>query len=170
MNMKKVIKVVLGLIFIFSAVMKIIGIDNFELYIYSYLFIKTNQYAMKKLLLLFAIAVTILMTGCTKDDEQQTPTGNDVRYYVRYEVSASASSLYTFSMYVNVNTEKGSQSFRTSSKLFSETFGPVSKGFSTKVSASGNATFLTSIYVCRGEEPFVLKATGTSSAEYTIDF
>ena len=52
------------------------------------------------------------MTGCTKDDEQQTPTGNDVRYYVRYEVSASASSLYTFSMYVNVNTEKGSQSFR----------------------------------------------------------
>lgn len=65
---------------------------------------------MKKLLLLFAIAATILMTGCTKDDELQTPTGNDVRYYVRYEVSAS--SLYTFSMYVNVNTEKGSQSFR----------------------------------------------------------
>ena len=42
MNMKKVIKVVLGLIFIFSAVMKIIGMDNFELYIYSYHFFSLN--------------------------------------------------------------------------------------------------------------------------------
>ena len=125
---------------------------------------------MKRIILLFSIVAALFMAGCTKDNEQQEPTGNDVRYYVRYEVSAS--SIHIGTMDVSVSTEKGTQSFQTSSKLFSETFGPVAKGFTAKVSATSNygASFISSIYVCRGEEPFVLKATGTSSAEYVIDF
>ena len=126
---------------------------------------------MKKLLLLFSFAAVLMMTGCGKDNELDSPE-NDVRYYVKYEVSVSSS--YIGDLYVDAKTERGTQSFKTSSKLFSETFGPVSKGFAASVTAHTDYTVTgamhSSIYVCRGEEPFVLKATGSSSADYVIDF
>ena len=118
---------------------------------------------MKKLFtILFLGIATLLLVSCTKDK------GN---YYVKYDVTIS--SVYMGTMTVDVNTENGLQSFQTSSKTFSETFGPVNKGFkaSVQTSYSHHAGSLNScIYVCKGEAPFVLKATGTSSAEYIIDF
>ena len=126
---------------------------------------------MKKIILLLSFAAVMMMTGCGKDNEQDSPE-NDVRYYVKYEVSVS--SIYIGDLYVDAKTEKGNQLFTTSSKLFSETFGPVSKGFAASVTAHADYTITggiySSIYVCRGEEPFVLKATGSSSANYVIDF
>ena len=116
----------------------------------------------KHLVLLLALAATVLMTSCTKSKGD---------YYVRYDVTLT--SVYIGTMTVEVNTEKGVQSFQTSSKTFSETFGPVNKGFNASISASHDlyyGTLNTSIYVCKGEDPFVLKATGSSSAEYVIDF
>lgn len=119
---------------------------------------------MKKILLLLSFAAILMMTGCGKD--------NDVRYYVKYEVSVS--SVHIGDLYVDAKTEKGTQSFKTSSKVFSETFGPVSKGFAASVTAhtdySVTGGIHSSIYVCRGEEPFVLKATGSSAVDYVIDF
>lgn len=113
----------------------------------------------KHLVLLLGLAVTLMMASCTKD-----------RYYVKYEVTAT--SIHIGNMQVDVNTGTGIQSFKTSSKLYSETFGPVSKGFNASVSATSNygALLYTSIYVSKGEEPFVLKATGGPTAEYVIDF
>ena len=113
----------------------------------------------KHLVLLLALAATLMMVSCTKD-----------RYYVKYE--ASATSIHIGTMTLNVNTENGSKSFTTSSKLYSETFGPVSKGFQASIKASTNygASLTTSIYVSKGEDPFVLKATGGSTSEYVIDY
>ena len=37
-----ILQVVLGLVFIFSAIMKVIGMDRFEIYIYSYHFFSLN--------------------------------------------------------------------------------------------------------------------------------
>ncbi len=113
----------------------------------------------KHLVLLLIVAATLMMTSCTKD-----------RYYVKYE--ASASSIHIGTMTLDVNTENGTKTFTTSSKLYSETFGPVSKGFEASINASTNygAYVNTSIYVSKGEDPFVLKATGGPTAEYVIDF
>ena len=126
---------------------------------------------MKRILLLLSFAALLMMTGCSKDNDQDTPV-DGVRYYVRYEVSVS--SIYIGDLFVDAKTEKGIQSFKLSGKLFSETFGPVSKGFAASVTAHADyivtGGYYSSIYVCRGEEPFVLKATGSSSANYVIDF
>jgi hypothetical protein len=75
-------------------------------------------------------------------------------------------------MFLTLNTESGVQSIENSTKFFSETFGPVSKGFNTSISATTNYPTImnTAIYVCKGNEPFVLKATGGMEAEYVIDF
>lgn len=114
----------------------------------------------KHLVLLLAFAATLLMTNCTKD-----------RYYVRYEATAT-SAYHSGKMTLNVNTDTGIQTYTTSSKLYSETFGPVSKGFEASINASTNygASLNTSIYVSKGEDPFVLKASGGPTAEYVIDF
>lgn len=78
-------------------------------------------------------------------------------------------------MTVAVNTESGMQTISVSSLNgylgFSETYGPVSKGFNASITAfiePGRPS--TRIYVCRGEEPFVLKATGENKSEYVIDY
>ena len=76
-----------------------------------------------------------------------------------------------------VNTDKGKQTFsaKTTTK-YSEIFGPVSRGFEASikfdVSATGPAglTNTTHIYVSKENGPFALKASGGTSASYTIDF
>lgn len=125
----------------------------------------------KYLLVLVSILALVLFTACNKDKNKTENSTSIDRYYVRYEVSVS--SVYTGTLHVNVNTENGIKTFEVSSKLFSETFGPVDYGFQTSVSASFggySGTLSSSIYVCKNNDPFVLKATGGSTAEYTIDF
>ena len=112
----------------------------------------------KHFVLLLALVATLMMASCKKEK---------VNYYVKYE---AIGSYYGGLMKINVNTENGIQSFTTSSKTYSETFGPVSKGFAASISIIYSTNLNTYIYVSRGEEPFVLKATGTSAAEYVIDF
>jgi len=117
----------------------------------------------KHLVLLLALAATLMMASCTKEK---------ANYYVKYEVKAYGTN-HTGTMTLNVNTENGMQRITSSSKVFSETFGPVSKGFNASINASVNypTYWSTNIYVSKGEEPFVLKAsTSTSGAKYVIDF
>ncbi len=73
--------------------------------------------------------------------------------------------------------------FQNTSKTFTQTFGHIPKGFNSKIQvvASDWYTVNLSIYTCRGEEPFVLKAIKSDklggnifkdslSLQYTIDF
>lgn len=118
----------------------------------------------KHLVLLLALAATLMMVSCT---EQKA------NYYVKYDVSAPSSHFYGGgTMTLNLNTETGMQRITSSNGVFSGTFGPVSNGFEASVSVSVNypTNIKTSIYVSKGEDPFVLKASGTSSAQYVIDF
>ncbi len=114
----------------------------------------------KHLVLLVALVATLIMASCSKEE---------ANYYVKYE--ASAYTPHASTIYISVNTENGVQSIQAPGNTFSETFGPVQKGFKASISASVSVgTTSTSIYVSRGEEPFVLKATGGETAEYVIDF
>lgn len=109
-------------------------------------------------------------------------------YYVKYEAQISSVHYGSDAKYV-VSTESGSKTITTRSKTWTETFGPVKKSFTASVSGEAHydGTMTLNIYVCRGEEPFVLKAskTGdvstwgtmegvekpmTASVSYTIDF
>lgn len=72
---------------------------------------------MKKILLLLSFAAILMMSGCGKN--------SGASYYVKYEVTVS--SIHIGDLFVDAKTEKGNQSFKTSSKTFSETFGPVSR-------------------------------------------
>lgn len=116
----------------------------------------------KHLVLLLALVATITMASCTRG-----------KYYVKYDVSAPSSHFYGGgTMTLNLNTETGMQRITSSNGVFSGTFGPVSNGFEASVSVSVNypTNIKTSIYVSKGEDPFVLKASGTSSVQYVIDF
>lgn len=123
------------------------------------------------------ILLTTIFCSCGDDnegDEPLAPTTN-AEYYVKYE--ASVSSLHSGNVNYSVNTDDGELSF-ISGKSFSQTFGPVSKGFnaSITVNASGlyHANCDVNIYVCRGSEPFALKAhdlgVNTTTVSYTIDY
>lgn len=93
-------------------------------------------------------------------------------YYVKYE--AIMSSVYSGNiMKVTVASDYGNLTFE-GGKSFSQTFGPVSKGFKASIKgeclASSCNSLIVNIYVCRGSEPFALKSTGSYSTSYTIDY
>ena len=124
---------------------------------------------MKKVLSFISVVSVLmcLLTGCSKNDDL---------YYVKYELIVTGS--YAVNTQITLNTEKGEQSFKSGYE-FSETFGPVEKGFMAKIMVSGdrNLSANVRIYVCRGDEPFVLKATNTFTLDsygkvmtYKIDF
>ena len=116
------------------------------------------------------------LIGCSEEPEYNNTSEPEKEYYVKYE--ATVTSVYlTNNITYTVNTERGIQTFK-SGKSFSQTFGPFEKGF--KASINVDATNLdqastdAKIYVCRGSEPFALKANNTGgkqvSISYTIDY
>lgn len=123
---------------------------------------------------LFTI-ITLLFVLCLSSCSKESAI-----YYVKYEVQissvyAAADCAYT------VTTENGTQTINTRAKSWSETFGPVKKGFEASINArtdfKGYITI--NIYVCRGEEPFTIKAQYASPnytnsvsgfTSYTIDY
>lgn len=128
---------------------------------------------MKRILNIFLCAFPLLL-GCDKDSGKEMAD-----YYVRYEYSLTASSPMGGVQYnnktISINTDLGVIDVTTFSNTYSETIGPVSKGFnaSIKVQYNGNSGGTTNlkIYVARGTEPFALKAsTNNTTASYTIDF
>lgn len=127
----------------------------------------------KYLIFLFIISLTIILCGCENNKEDEP---SNVDYYVKYE--ANVKTVYvTNSITYIVNTESGLQTFKTSTS-FSQTFGPFKKGFETSITADASilsqADCNVRIYVCRGSEPFALKASNAGgkkvSASYTIDY
>ena len=133
---------------------------------------------MKKAISLLSVLLTLLaFSSCTNDEpspsntQPETETGTDANYYVKYTALAYGGLGYENARIesVTVETETGTKTIETNVKSWEETYGPVSKGFKARVQATGTSKTVR-IYVCRGEEPFVIKAEGSSSASYTIDF
>lgn len=119
------------------------------------------------------VSVLVVLCSCTKyevdKDSNSGNTGgntgnnsNTDNYYVKYSVSAYRGASYS----VSFMTENGYATERTTGG-YSRTCGPVHKGFRASISSTHGLVY---IYVCKNTEPFVLKASGTSSASYTINF
>ena len=123
---------------------------------------------MKRLSLLFCAAIIFLCSSCFTDHDN---------YYVKYEAIITPTfglpSRIVEATY-NVSTEKGNTEITTDSFSWSETFGPVNKGFTASLSAKARVIYISdapmtlNIYVCRGEEPFVIKAQKTSTLQHDI--
>lgn len=112
---------------------------------------------------------TFILFSCSDDEPSSA-------YYVKYE--ASVKSVYIGdNIKYTVKTENGFKTY-TSGKSYSQTFGPVKKGFNAKITADARdwniADCEVKIYVCRGEEPFALKSSNSGgklvSTSYTIDY
>lgn len=129
---------------------------------------------MKRLFFIVTVLLSaMLICSCSKSDDG-TPS-EEANYYVKYEAVNKTKHIGDVSEII-VNTDQGSKSY-ISDRTFSETFGPVKKGFTAKIvcnDRTGVNSVSVSIYVSVGKEPFALKATNTASqtvsASYTIDF
>ena len=117
---------------------------------------------------LFIYTIFLLAISCHKNDDTDNANEPTI-YYVKYEASGNGS--YSYVDKTIVATGDGDRTFTGTARSWSETFGPVSKGFRAEITASGRGGIpRVAIYVCRGKEPFALKQTGNGSASYTIDF
>ncbi len=136
--------------------------------------IKHPNRHMRKIIAVILCAFPLLL-GCDKDSNKDS-----AEYYVKYEYGLAFNPNFGSKYYnktISINTENGVKEFTTTSNSFTETIGPVKKGFNANITVqytdggSGGGTPSTKIYVSRGSEPFALKASNnTSSASYTIDY
>lgn len=123
---------------------------------------------------LLFISLTLVLWSCGDDNEPNNPSSN-AEYYVKYEATVSSNKIGDIKY--TVITETGPKTF-TSGKSFSQTFGPFKKGFNASIFADASSLYSVScnvrIYVCRGNEPFALKANNSGgkqvSASYVIDY
>ena len=83
----------------------------------------------KYTLFISCLVLSLFLCCCDKDDDPSS--SSKAEYYVKYEgtVSAIVNGKATYT----VNTETGKQTFE-SGKSFSQTFGPVKKGFTASIS------------------------------------
>lgn len=131
----------------------------------------------KSLIFVLFCSLCFIFWSCGNDNEDEPNNNTSNEYYVKYE--ASITSKYKGTINYTVNTENGKTKF-SSGNSFSQTFGPVRKGFHASITSDASDLYSVSmnavkIYVCRGSEPFSLKATNSSSEDivstsYTIDF
>ena len=122
---------------------------------------------MKRFLsLLLAFLCTLVFSSCEKPNNEgpiETPEDNSF-YYVKYETVS-----YSGTNSITVNTDTGKKSYSLGPhKAYSETFGPVSKGFEASIKSQASIT--TRICISKNNGPFALKAEGRGTASYTIDF
>lgn len=150
------------------------------------------MYRLKKYLYLVPLILsTLILGGCGEDEpisskkpsldtENTDNTDNKDNetpiYYVKYEAHVTSVFSSVKNVDYKVNTDKGSQTF-TSGTSFSKIFGPFEKGFNASITADSrnySTECFVEIYVCRGNEPFALKANNSGknkvTTSYTIDF
>lgn len=130
-------------------------------------------------MLVAAMLPLFAFVACEKESAEENTAReeavNSERYYVRYLISSDRMNEAT----IKYTTEKGEQeaSFSSKKEYLDETFGPVEKGFEAFASVTTEDSYpvvSVKIYVSVGNEPFVLKASSSSShsayATYVIDF
>ncbi len=121
---------------------------------------------MKIILLLLSLGLLMAFSSCQKEDDIKDNTSDD-NYYVRYEITGDGPYGYFSNWSVttpgSMYTKSGYQT-----RSWSQTYGPVSKGFTCSVSVeSGSPTI--KILISKNDEPFALKVSTTgSSASYTV--
>lgn len=130
---------------------------------------------MKKLFFIATILMAILVSASCSKSSGNEPESKD-EYYVKYE--ATNTTRYTGDVSeISITTDEGLKTF-IGGRNFTETFGPVKKGFVAKITctnkAHSNTSIIVTIHVSKNNGPFALKETvsGTesASASYTIDF
>lgn len=129
-------------------------------------------------------ALAMLFVSCGKDenDEPKNPgagsgSGEKIEYYVKY--ASKVSSSYVKHVKIMIVTEKGKQTLTVPS-TWEGVFGPMDHLTTLVISGdgigydhTGRANSSASISICRGNQPFVLKAEksskGTSfNVKYTV--
>ncbi len=140
------------------------------------------------------LILCLSLSSCSKDDDlpitiPMTEEGNNdndkeeaVRYYVKYEVSFSTQHINA-SRLIQFTNENGEQSISLTNQIYNVSwegvYGPIEKSFETSLNCSTpnyeySSNIHARIYVCREEEPFVIKAEGNGthslSLHYKIDF
>jgi len=113
------------------------------------------------------LAVFIAFSSCNKDKDETSinETNTNDNYYVKYVIKGKLFSDWT------VTTPEGEYTKNDyNTKSWSQTYGPVKKGFKCEVKVGSGAPII-EIHVSKNQEPFALKVTKTGgSASYTIDF
>lgn len=120
---------------------------------------------MKKLSIIFCAAIVLLgFTSCFTDS-----TDYYVKYVAKVDVDGYASISYVAESQYTYVSEKGPETVDLTNKSnWSTTIGPLKKGFVASLSGyavvvnASSAPMTLGIYVCRGDEPFVLKAQQVS--------
>lgn len=128
------------------------------------------------ILLLFSM----FSISCSEQDDvptlEETPSEEEVvkdEYYVQYEVGGISQIVKSLSVATPWGKTNGIPP-GSSTRSWSETYGPVYKGFRAYISASGSGPlFIVSIRVSKNGGPFALKVSsegsGGASASYTIE-
>ncbi len=116
---------------------------------------------MEKVLLLILAVCSLAVTSCKKSEEAAPD------FYIKYDLY----SIYGHAMPCNATytDETGNPKHVTSTNQafhFEYVVGPVANGFHASLSGGGKLQ----ISICRGSEPWMLKAEGTSSISYILDF
>lgn len=110
---------------------------------------------MKRLITFVFFLASISFASCNKDEASN--------YYIRYNVSLSYGQRSTIHL---TNEYKDTETINIVGPL-QRTIGPVTANFTALISStSGELT----IECCRGNEPFVQKASGTGEISYKIDY
>ncbi|WP_296683768.1 hypothetical protein [Flavobacterium sp.] len=111
-----------------------------------------------------------LLSSCSKDESNTTNITSTDEYYVKYQINGIG--MYNYFSNFSVQTDQRNQSFSGYQyNSWTQTYGPVKKGFVALVSVQGNVT--AEIYVSKNNGSFALKASKSSastSVTYTIDF
>jgi len=118
------------------------------------------------------LVIVISLSSCNKDKDKVEMAISD-EYYVKYVVKCSQNRWYVSSF--SINTDAGTKTFNDyKSTSWTQTYGPVKKGFVASATASQSPVPAIEIYVSKNQSPFALKASKTGSNQvslsYTIDF
>lgn len=121
---------------------------------------------MNKFLFIFGALLIMAFISCDKNE----PEDNN-EYYVKYTISATQVSQIDDITYADVEkmvTVDNTKNFLTKWEI---TIGPVKKGFKAYINNGKNSKLSTAkIEISKNGKPFVMKASGTISATYVIDF
>ena len=116
---------------------------------------------MKKAIMILLAVCALGLTGCKKEN-----ISSDHNYYIKYIVNYQISSGTLNATITDCDGQQVSWTSGYSSRSFERIIGPVQTGFEATIGSGGQLE----IYACRDSEPWVLKASGSGSVSYTLDF
>jgi hypothetical protein len=122
---------------------------------------------MKKLFIILAEIIAIGFTGCGLFSNSPDYVDSN-EYYVKYSISSTTYNYFS-DIYYAKESGTGSAEISHSVRSWTVTIGPVKKNFKAFV-RNERGTGYNKIEVSKNGGPFALKAEGTNSATYTINF